>query len=208
MQNDLFYNEEENDGIHLPMEDADIRYYPGFIEDKAADNYYVHLRDSLVWRQDHIKMYGKEVKIPRLQAWYGDPEAVYTYSGLTMEPYSWTAPLRQLKELCEQKSRAKFNSVLANWYRDGSDSMGWHADNEPELGDRPVIASLTLGEARDFDFRHLIKGQKQRITLQHGSLLVMAGNTQKFWQHGIGKRTRALGGRINLTFRMIYPVEK
>ena len=208
MQNDLFFSTHNQDFTPLPMVDADIRYYPQLISAEEAHSFYTDLRDSLVWRQDHIKMYGKQVKIPRLQAWYGSPEAIYTYSGLTMAPNPWTDTLLQLKQLLEEKTTNRYNSVLANWYRDNNDSMGWHADDEPELGSQPVIASLSLGQTRDFDFRHKISGEKHRIALQSGSLLVMAGETQKYWQHGISKRARSLGGRINLTFRFIYPIEK
>ena len=208
MQNDLFLDEQHQEIIRLPMEDADVRYYPRLLGPDQAGHYYQDLQDSLLWQQDHIKLYGKQVKIPRLQAWYGEPDAIYTYSGLTMRPHRWTKSLLELKSLCENVAGSRFNSVLANWYRDGQDSMGWHADDEPELGARPIIASLSFGQARDFDFRHKLNGKKHRINLEQGSLLVMAGNTQRYWMHGISKRTRAMVGRINLTFRMIYPIEK
>ena len=208
MQSDLFSCAEENLAIDLPLENAQVTYYPQLIASEQADRVFTELRDTLAWRQDHIKMYGKEVKIPRLQAWYGDKEAVYTYSGLTMTPNSWTQSLLTIRTLCEQKAGVKFNAVLANYYRDGQDSMGWHADDEPELGCNPVIASVSLGQPRRFDFRHKTRGDKHQFELEHGSLLLMAGETQKFWQHGIAKRASALAGRINLTFRMIYPLEK
>ncbi|WJG09009.1 alpha-ketoglutarate-dependent dioxygenase AlkB [Aliiglaciecola sp. LCG003] len=188
----------------LPMEDAFIRYWPSFIDSAQALRLYQKLRDSLSWQQDFIRMYGKQVKIPRLQSWYGDEDAHYRYSGLSMQPQPWTGELRDLRLQVEQACDAQFNSVLANWYRDGQDSMGWHADDEAELGKHPLIASVTLGQTRDFDFRHKQSGKKVRIPLLSGSLLVMGGCTQEFWQHGISKGAGALDGRINLTFRKIY----
>ena len=208
MQADLFIEPDSSVPERLPLQDAEVSYLPGFLNEGQALGYYSALTEQLKWQQDHIRMYGKQVKIPRLQAWYGDPEAQYTYSGLLMKPSPWQASLFELKQRCENVSGARFNSVLANWYRDNRDSMGWHSDDEPELGYQPVIASLSIGEVRDFDFRHKISGEKYRLPLESGSLLIMAGDTQKFWQHGISKRAKTLGGRINLTFRMIFPVEK
>ncbi|MCV2883572.1 alpha-ketoglutarate-dependent dioxygenase AlkB [Aestuariibacter sp. AA17] len=205
MQSDLFDN--DSPVLSLPMQDACVEYIPRFLGGELADSSLQTLVSELAWRQDHIKMFGKTVKIPRLQAWYGDKEAIYTYSGLTMKPLAWTPCLLELKQMCEQAASAKFNGVLANLYRNEQDSMGWHADDEPELGERPVIASLTLGEARDFDFKHKITGEKHRVRLAHGSLLIMSEETQKYWFHAISKRTKTLGLRVNLTFRFIHQLE-
>lgn len=207
MQADLFDNANDNAKRRIDLEDADLIYWPAFIRQPEADALLKELQSNLAWRQDHIRMYGKEVKIPRLQAWYGDKDAVYTYSGLTMTPLPWTQTLLDIRKRCETACNTRFNSVLANLYRDGQDGMGWHADNEPELGANPVIASVSFGEARDFDFRHIISGKKYRLPLAHGSLLIMAGETQKYWQHGITKRRKSLGPRVNLTFRMIHSLE-
>ncbi len=207
MQSDLFENVLGEDVITLPMQDAKVWYRDHFIVPIEADQLFDELRQTLQWRQDHIKMYGKAVKIPRLQAWYGDKSSTYQYSGLTLQPLPWTACLLNLKARCEAACNTPFNSVLANYYRDGQDSMGMHADDEPELGDNPVIASLTFGAVRDFDFKHRQTHQKMTIKLHHGSLLVMSGTTQKYWHHGIAKRASALGGRINLTFRNILSLE-
>lgn len=187
--------------ISLPQ--AELDYRADFLSQTKADALLLCFRQSLNWRQDSIKLYGKVVKIPRLQAWYGDADSTYRYSGLTMTPLPWTEELWELKQRCEQACGHRFNSVLANWYRDGNDSMGWHADSEPELGDNPVIASVSLGACRNLDFRHIRSDEKYRIALAHGSLLIMQGATQHYWQHAIAKTRRVSEGRINLTFRYI-----
>ncbi|MDO6692209.1 alpha-ketoglutarate-dependent dioxygenase AlkB [Aliiglaciecola sp. 3_MG-2023] len=203
MQQDLFSSHQT--GLsQMPMQDADVHYQADFLDSGTATELYQKLQSKLAWQQDSIQVYGRKVKIPRFQAWYGDKEANYQYSGLSMQPNPWIKELAQLKLTLEQVCKTKFNSVLANWYRNGQDSMGWHGDNEPELGYQPIIASLTLGQTRDFDFKHIHTGQKVRLPLQNGSLLMMAGNTQKFWQHSLPKRSQSLGGRINLTFRQIF----
>ncbi len=189
----------------MPLPDADVVYIPGWLTEEEATSFYHELASSLSWSQDTIKLFGKPVKIPRLQAWYGDMTTEYTYSGLTMVPKAWTPALQTLREQCESTAGVAFNSVLANWYRHGQDSMGMHADDEPELGVQPVIASLTLGEGRPFIFRHKQTKETTRLNLEHGSLLIMRGDTQRHYLHGINKTTRAIGGRINLTFRYIYP---
>lgn len=189
---------------HLCMPDADVYYYPNWLDLSIADDYLIQLKTNLAWSQDYIRIYGKDVKIPRLQCWMGDADAIYSYSGLTMRPHAWQAPVNQIKALCEEAANQSFNSVLANWYRDGADSMGMHSDDEPELGVQPVIASVTLGAERKFIFKHKHTGQKHELHLSHGSLLLMQGETQQHWQHGINKTKKAIGDRVNLTFRHIY----
>lgn len=156
------------------------------------------------WRQDAIRLYGREMLQPRLHAWYGEPEAVYTYSGLRNVPLPWTPLLTELRGIVEDAAGARFNSVLLNLYRDGRDSMGMHSDDEHELGPQPVIASLSLGATRTFILRHRReKGLKPvRVPLGDGDLLLMRGDTQANWAHGINKQAQA-GARLNLTFRLI-----
>lgn len=197
MQNDLFGQQD------IQLADAYLKYVVDFLPVSEADALLAVLRDTLAWHQDSIRIYGRVVRIPRLQAWYGEPEAIYRYSGLDMQPRPWTKALRQLKENCEQFTGSRFNSVLANYYRNGADGMGWHADDEPELGRNPVIASVSLGQTRHMDFKHRQRDEKYRIELTHGSLLVMAGTTQQYWQHAVPKSRKILEGRINLTFRQI-----
>lgn len=204
MHQSLFDFESTESIQHLHLCDADVHYVPQFISTELTQEYLQQLSTSLKWRQDNIRIYGRDVLIPRLQAWYGDPEARYTYSGLAMTPLPWTPLLKQLRQQCEQYCQHSFNSVLANFYRDGNDSMGMHSDDEPELGAKPTIASLTLGEVRTFKLKHKRTGELVNLPLESGSLLVMKGNTQQHWQHGISKTKRVIGPRLNLTFRYIF----
>lgn len=203
MQQELFAVQGVNEGIQLDMVDADVSYYPSFLASDQALDYFNILLKSLAWRQENIQLYGKLFKVPRLQAWYGDINANYRYSNLTMQANRWTDSLHALKALCEQKSAESYNSVLANLYRDGQDSMGMHSDDEPELGPQPCIASLSLGQQRTLVFSHKRSKQKIRLPLASGSLLIMRGKTQLYWQHGIAKTKKELHARINLTFRTI-----
>ena len=193
--------------------DLDVRLDEAFLADEA-ETLFAELESTLPWRQESIRLFGRTVAIPRLQSWHGDPEASYRYSGLDLEPQPWTAALAALRTRLEAvEPGARFNSVLANLYRDGRDSMGWHADDEPELGPEPVIASLSLGETRTFQLRHRHDQSIDRIDLDlpSGSLLWMAGATQTHWQHALPKRggkRRTWGARINLTFRWIYSGEE
>lgn len=156
------------------------------------------------WKQDKIAMYGKTIPLPRLTAWYGDPRKTYTYSGITSQPNQWNKGLLYIKEKIELAIAASFNSVLLNWYRSGDDHLSWHADDEAELGKNPIIASVSFGESRDFVLRRTDNpAQKIVIALQHGSLLVMAGELQHYWQHSVPKRKQVQGSRFNLTFRQI-----
>ena len=183
--------------------DGKLEYTPNFYNEEYATKLLQTLQQTLAWQQDEVKVYGKWHKIPRLQAWYGDKSALYRYSGKLMEPLPWTSELLRLKAHCEQACDTSFNSVLANLYRDGQDCMGFHCDDEPELGNEPVIASLSFGALRDFDLLHKTAPVKVRIKPAPGSLLVMAGSTQKHWRHGITRTAKTIGQRINLTFRQI-----
>lgn len=206
MQQSLFNLPQPAEQIVVPLQQGTAWYVSNWLANSAADTYFEQLRRELKWRQDTIKLYGRSVKIPRLQAWYGDPHCYYRYSGLALAPQPWTSALTELKIRCEQATENRFNSVLANLYRNGNDGMGMHADDEPELGKRPTIASITLGAERAFVLKHKLSGEKHRLVLEHGSLLVMAGNTQRYYQHGLAKTTRKLDARINLTYRYIYPL--
>lgn len=157
------------------------------------------------WRSEEITVWGKNRLQPRLTAWYGDEGQNYTYSGILMNPVPWTQTLLEIRELVESKCDEVFNSVLLNYYRDGHDSMGFHSDDEPELGPRPTIASLSLGESRLFAFKRKCRSDALlvNIELASGSLLLMKGDTQRNWKHGIAKTSRPLGPRVNLTFRRI-----
>lgn len=160
---------------------------------------------NIRWKQDHLKLYGKAVPLPRLTAWYGDPGAAYTYSGIKSEPNPWADGLLHLKQRIEALIGSTFNSVLLNWYRDGRDSLSWHADDEKELGPDPVIASANFGATRDFQLRRNDDhGEKLTLPLRHGTLLVMRGELQRHWRHAVPKRANVAGSRFNLTFRTIH----
>lgn len=155
------------------------------------------------WRHDKIRMFGKEHDLPRLQQWYGDPGQVYVWSGIEMQPLPWTPELAQVRDAVQRATKRTFNSVLLNYYRDGNDTVSWHADDEPGLGLTPFIASLSLGAEREFLLRRTAdpKGPKVSIALTSGSLLVMSGETQANWQHAVPRRKRVREPRVNLTFR-------
>ncbi|USD62797.1 alpha-ketoglutarate-dependent dioxygenase AlkB [Vibrio sp. SCSIO 43140] len=189
----------ENQWNEVP--DGRLLWLPNYFTSDQASDYYQQLQERLAWRQDSIVMFGKKVAIPRLQAWYGD--ASYTYSNLKLEPLPWNPLLDSLKAHCEKVAGSQFNSVLANLYRDGQDSNGWHSDDEKELGTNPVIASMSFGAERRFLLRHKMTGEKMEFNLTSGSLLIMAGETQHHWQHTIPKTKRFVEPRINLTFRKV-----
>jgi len=188
----------------LELVDADVVYVPGFIP--SPDRLLAELIATTAWKEDTFKIYGKEVPVPRLIAWYGEPGRDYRYSRIVMEPQPWTPPLLEIKALVESPPGAgsRFNSVLLNYYRDGRDSVSWHSDDEPELGPAPVIASVSLGATRKFQLRHRSQGGlRHSLELVHGSLLIMRGPTQRCWQHQVPKTARDVGPRINLTFRTV-----
>jgi alkylated DNA repair dioxygenase AlkB len=191
----------------LPLPHAEVLLDPDFLPPAAADALLTELTTTINWRQEPIKLFGKEVMQPRLTAWYGDPDARYSYSGISLTPQPWTPALQQLREQVQQVAGAPFNSVLLNLYRSGQDSMGWHADDEPELGPAPVIASLSLGATRRFRLRprypQQLLHEAVSLALPAGSLLLMRGPTQRHWLHSIPKTTVPLGPRLNLTFRFV-----
>jgi alkylated DNA repair dioxygenase AlkB len=150
-----------------------------------------------------MNMYGKKVAFPRLTAWYGDNDKPYSFSGITLAPKIWTKELVDIKEKIEPVSKIRFNSVLLNRYRSGNDSISWHTDAEKELGRNPIIASVNFGATRKFQLRHIKTKEKLEIELTHGSLLIMQGELQHFWQHQVPKTSQNVAERINLTFRVI-----
>ena len=186
------------------LPNADLQFYPEAFTQPEATAYFDSLLEFIAWEQRQISFFGQLVNQPRLVAWYGDPDAVYTYSNTTFEPLPWIAPLIEIKRRVETVADVTFNSVLCNLYRDGSDSMGFHSDDEPELRAVPVIASVSFGATRTLRFHHKKRSDlKYSLELTHGSLLVMQGTTQQFWKHGIPKTSKPVGPRINLTFRVV-----
>ena len=191
--------------IDLSINTAKLNFWPDFLTENQADELFEELKTSNLWRQDKVKVFGKTYDQPRLCFLAADRKVNYTYSGLTLPAVDFSKSLSLIKTRIEQTSSTRFNSCLANLYRDGNDSNGWHSDDEKELGDEPIIASLSLGVTRNFDLKHkrnrLIK---KRIELTHGSLLLMSGRTQKDFKHQIAKSKRIHEPRINLTFRYIF----
>jgi alkylated DNA repair dioxygenase AlkB len=178
-----------------------------FYNQHESDVLFTSLLNRLDWQEEDIFIFSKWVKVPRLICWYGDPDAYYKYSGVNHQPKPWTLELQNIREKVQQYCQCTFNSVLANLYRDGGDSMGCHADDEKELGINPVIASLSLGEERLFKLHHTKSKQTLNIHLQHGDLLVMGGTCQQYWLHSVPKTKALKKPRINLTFRKIQRIK-
>jgi len=200
----LFSHNNNCEEIHIPIKDATIIYYPFFMTKKRADSIFKELLEQVSWQQDNIKLFGKTHPQPRLTALYGNENKAYRYSGITMYPSLFTPTLKELKNNVENISNKQFNTVLLNLYRNGKDSNGWHSDNEKELGDTPVIASISLGAKRCFQLKHKKdKSLKYQLFLEHGSLLLMMGETQNYWKHQLPKSKKITESRINLTYRNI-----
>ena len=198
--NTLFSQEK----ITFNIPDADIEYYPNFFESNRADEFFEKLKNEIPWQQDNITVFGKTHPQPRLTALFGNEGKPYSYSNIVMQPNTWNPLLLFIKNEIEEICQENFTTVLLNYYRDGKDSNGWHADNEKELGRNPVIVSVSFGSERSFHLQHnTIKEQKLKINLEHGSLLIMKGTTQHYWKHQIPKTAKEIGPRINLTFRII-----
>jgi alkylated DNA repair dioxygenase AlkB len=188
------------DGVELVLS-------KGFYNQHESDALFTSLLNCLDWQEEDIFIFSKRVKVPRLMCWYGDPDAYYKYSGVNHQPKPWTLELQNIREKVQQYCQCTFNSVLANLYRDGGDSMGCHADDEKELGINPVIASLSLGEERLFKLHHKKSKQTLNVHLQHGDLLVMGGTCQQYWSHSVPKTKALKKPRINLTFRKIQRIK-
>ena len=187
------------------LKDANLWFCKEFLPDRKASEILDTLIESTEWTQPVIQFGAKSVPSPRLAAWYGDEKAVYTYSGLRNVPAPWTPALQKVRFQLEEAIGGRFNSVLLNYYRSGQDSMGWHRDNERELGPEPLIASVSLGERRRFLMQHVKdKNLRWKIELCHGSALVMMGQTQKLWRHCLPKSKIRNNPRVNLTFRRVF----
>lgn len=189
--------------LRLDLPEAEVVLHRDAIPPADRQRLLGALREAVAWEQHHVRLFGRTIPAPRLSAWYGDPGAVYRYSGETLEPRPWTPLLAEIRGLAEALAGAPFNSVLLNLYRDGSDSVGWHSDDEPELGPEPVIASVSLGAERRFELEHKRSRRREPLVLPSGSVLVMAGPTQRRWRHRLPKTRAAVGPRLNLTFRRI-----
>ena len=202
MQHDLF-----SPGIisNLLPKDGMVEVWPYFFSPQESEQLLKNLIDSVHWKQETMKFYGKEVKQPRLTAWYGEGMKEYSYSGLTMKIYPWTEELLFIKARVEKQAGLTFTSVLLNYYRNGNDSVSWHRDNEKVLRVNPVIASVSLGATRTFKFRHVDDHKLVRsIELTNGTFVLMKGETQHKWEHAILKTSKPVGERISLTYRILF----
>jgi alkylated DNA repair dioxygenase AlkB len=188
------------------VDEPDLRldlFEQAWSPDEAA-RLFEALRAELRWEEKQIVLFGRTITSPRLSAWYGEPGTRYRYSGLTLEAKGWTPALDEIRARVEELAGASFNAVLCNLYRDGNDSMGFHADAEKELGPEPVIASASFGAMRRFVMKPRRKGKPFTLELGSGSLLVLSGPTQEHWRHGVPRESEAMP-RVNLTFRRILP---
>lgn len=189
--------------IVFDLPDAEIEYHPSLFNSEKSHELFELLKKEIPWQHDEITVYGKKHLQPRLTSLFGNDGKPYGYSNIIMQPNRWNPLLMFIKNEVEVICNENFTTVLLNYYRDGKDSNGWHADNEKELGRNPIIASVSFGAERVFQLKHNVTNQRQNINLEDGSLLVMKGATQHFWKHQIPKSSKEIGARINLTFRII-----
>ncbi|MEM6985162.1 MAG: alpha-ketoglutarate-dependent dioxygenase AlkB [Pseudomonadota bacterium] len=192
---------------HIALKPAGaVDVVPGWLPHPEADALLARLMDEIDWEQPTITLFGKRHRIPRLQAWIGDRDASYRYSGSRFEPAAWHAAVAPIRTRLADALATPFNSGLANLYRDGDDCMHWHADDERELGDSPCIAPISLGASRDFLLRPRDRHRGNiKVTLCTGDLLIMRGSTQQHWQHAVPRRRNCRSARLNLTFRQVCP---
>jgi alkylated DNA repair dioxygenase AlkB len=191
-----------NTGLTV-IENGEYIFLPSYFNKAESDLFLNKLKNNIDWKQESMNMYGKQLNFPRLTAWYGDNYKPYSFSGIKLNPQPWNEELLEIKNKIEPKALVNFNSVLLNRYRNGNDSISWHTDAEKELGKNPIIASVNFGATRKFQLRHIHTKEKLEIELTHGSLLIMQGELQHFWQHQVPKTTQNVTERINLTFRVI-----
>lgn len=196
---DNIYDETLN---HLPY-DGEVYYYGRIFGVEEADSHYQALLNEIPWQQDEAIMFGKRILTKRKVAWYGDAPFSYTYSKVTKTALLWNEYLQALKKIVEDRSGEHFNSCLLNLYHDGSEGMAWHSDGEKDLKENGAIASVTLGAERKFSFKHKESKERVDLRLEHGSLLIMTGTTQKYWLHRLPPTKKVNTPRINLTFRSI-----
>jgi alkylated DNA repair dioxygenase AlkB len=191
------------------LENGELYHIRGFLPPEERFKLLPLLRRSLYWRQDNITIFGKKVKQPRLTAWYGEPNLHYAYSGLCLETIPWTSTLLKIRKQVEALGIGNYNAVLLNYYRDGNDSMGYHSDDEPELGPNPIIAIVSLGQRRKLQMKKKKSPERPlNFWLENGDLFIMAGATQHYWYHQIPKSPSAQSARLSLTFRNIITSQK
>lgn len=195
---------DNHSGQNLLPQDGQVIYFGVIFDPSQSKEYFDKLLTNIIWQKDELVIFGKKIVTERKMAWYGDSEKTYTYSGITRKPLKWTKELLEIKQIVEKHTKAQFNSCLLNLYQDGTQGMGWHSDDEKELGKNSTIASVSFGESREFRFRHKnLKNLKISVLLEGGSLLVMKDEVQQNWLHQVPKSIKITNSRINLTFRKI-----
>jgi alkylated DNA repair dioxygenase AlkB len=192
-----------SDSLEVLPFDGSAQLFPHFLSALDANECFSALMSEVPWEEHHLVLFGKKVPEPRRSAWIADNNIHYTYSGVERTAHAWTPTLAKVREALVLQTGHRFNSALANLYRDGNDAMGWHSDDEPCNGPEPVIASVSFGAERRFDFRHRLSKEKTSVILPHGSLLLMSGLSQHCWQHSIARSKKVTSSRINLTFRFV-----
>lgn len=191
------------DSLEVLPFDGRAQLFPQFFNATSAQDHFNALISEVPWEEHHLVIFGKKVAEPRRSAWVADNDIHYVYSGIERPAHTWTPTLTVIRNALSRETGHPFNSVLANLYRDGNDAMGWHSDDEPCNGPEPVIASVSFGADRRFDFRHRTSKEKASVVLPHGSLLLMSGQSQHCWQHSIARSKKVTSSRINLTFRFV-----
>ena len=195
----------ESSGERILIPGGELCFWPAAFAGNEAATLFERIREETPWEQSLIRIAGRHIPIPRLNAWYGDQGADYSYSGVRLETRGWTATLRAVKHRVERLTGHGFNSALLNLYRNERDNVDWHSDDEPELGARPIVASVSLGEQRSFELRRRDEPRRKfSLALPDGSLLLMAGELQQHWQHRVAKERQPCGERINITFRTVH----
>lgn len=193
----------------LTLPDAELTWWPAWLAADAARELFTALQRETPWEQSEIRIAGRRLRIPRLNAWYGDPGAGYGYSGARLTRHAWTPTLAAVRAAVENATGHAFNSALLNLYRSGADSVDWHSDDEAELGPAPVIAALSLGATRRFELRHRVDASsRHHLELGDGALLLMAGGMQRHWRHRVPKESGVAAPRISVTFRCARPVRQ
>ena len=192
-----------DENINLLPRDGELFYFKNVFSPASSIKYIPHLLKELAFKNDETIVFGKHRVMNRLTAWVGDEAFLYGYSQIKRKAEPWSEFLLSLKSNVEEKTACKFNSCLLNYYPSGEDGMGWHADNEKELGPKPIIASLSLGAERKFSFKHNKTKEKIDLQLENGSLLLMGGDVQHYWKHALPKTKKISTPRLNLTFRTI-----
>ena len=181
--------------------DGEVYFHGPIFSNENALHYLEKLKHEINWQNDLVKMYGKTIECKRQTAWMGEDYFEYTYSGITKKAEIFTPLILEIKNQIETVCKQKFNSCLLNYYKDGNEGMSWHSDNEKTMGQEPVIASLSLGAARKFSFKHNESKQKIELILENGSLIAMQGQTQMHWKHALLQSSKIKTPRINLSFR-------